>query len=72
LSLLPNTCSWPFQEEHIIKALGRARKTFEISGHALNVPPAAEGFPQIPLTEEFETQEVREQLYICEVLHVVS
>ena len=39
------------------------------------MPPAAGGFPQTPLTEEFETQEVREQevreqLYICEVLHV--
>ena len=28
------------------------------------------GIPPDPLTEEFETQEVREQLYICEVLHV--
>ena len=34
------------------------------------MPPAAVGFPQSPLTEKFETQEVREQLYICEVLHV--
>ena len=34
------------------------------------MPPAAGGFPQTPLTEEFETQEVRKQLYICEVLHV--
>ena len=31
---------------------------------------AAGGFTQTPMTEEIETQEVREKLYICEVLHV--
>ena len=56
------------------RCLGRARKTFQISGRAVKVwakvPRPAGGFPQTPLTEEFETQEVREQLYICEVLHI--
>ena len=33
---------------------------------------AAGGFTQTPMTEEIETQEVREQLYICEVLHCVG
>jgi hypothetical protein len=33
------------------------------------VPSTAGGFPQTPLTEEIETQEVRELLYICEVLN---
>ena len=46
-----------------------------VKNKAPNAPNAAGGFPQTPLTEEFETQEVREQevreqLYICEVLHV--
>ena len=34
------------------------------------MPTAAGGFPKTPLNEEFETQEVSEQLYICEVLYV--
>jgi hypothetical protein len=59
------------------EALGRARKTFEISGRAeqqLGLSKGAAGglggLKTQRMTEEFETQEVREQLYNCEVLHV--